>query len=190
MRPAADGLRRREALCALAGAGLALPAAASVSRGLVLPRAPAPEMDVVCAAGREQPLAAMLRGRVSCVQLMFTGCATTCPPQGAMFAALSQRPLPPDVLLLSLTIDPLGDGPQQLDRWLGRFPRAPFWTAAAPRPADVGRLQAFLRGAPAKAGTHGTQAFLVDRDARLAFRSVEHPTPEHLADLLGQLARA
>ena len=55
---------------------------------------------------------------------------------------------------------------------------------------QVEPLSGFLRGAPARTDTHSTQVFLFDRDARLAFRTVPNPTPEHVADLLKQLAAA
>ena len=193
---------RRRVLAAVGSltASLALPVRAQSSRtpsagvggghGLVLPRAPAPQWPVTDVAGRRAALAARLRGRVTAVQLIFTGCSSTCPVQGAVFAAIAHRPPAPDIRLLSLTVDPLGDDPKQLEAWLGRFDAPSIWSAAAPQVDQVEPLSGFLRGAPARTDTHSTQVFLFDRDARLAFRTVPNPTPEHVADLLKQLAAA
>lgn len=119
---------------------------------------------------------------------MFAGCSTVCPIQGVIFAEVARKVHKRGVRLLSLTVDPLGDSPQALHGWLDRFGRQPNWTAAAPRVQDVDLLAEFLRGAPAAAGSHSTQVFLLDRRAQLAFRTVELPSVEHLVGLLEQLA--
>lgn len=174
------------------GAGLAPSAvtlsAAAAAPGLVLPRRKVPDLALLDADGRASVLSARLRGRVTAVQLMFAGCSTVCPIQGGIFAEVAGQLREPDVQLLSLTIDPLGDDPQALRRWLDRFGSPPRWMAAAPRVQDVDALTEFLRGAPGQPGSHPTQVFLVDRDARLAFRTVALPTAGHVATLLGQLA--
>ena len=55
---------------------------------------------------------------------------------------------------------------------------------------DVDALAEFLRGVPPKTGTHSSQVFLFDRQARLAFRTVELPSVEHVVELLTMLAAA
>lgn len=59
------------------------------------------------------------------MSFMFTGCAATCPPQTAVLRQLRQT-LDADttlrhVLLLSITVDPLGDGPEQLHAYAKRY---------------------------------------------------------------------
>lgn len=168
----------------------AVPSRAASPRGLVLPRLPAPDWPLTDVEGRTFALSRQLRGRVTAVQMMFAGCTTTCPVQGAIFAEVARRLPGSDTRLLSLTVDPLGDGPQQLGAWLDRFGRPAVWTAAAPRAEHVDALGEFLRGLPPARGTHSTQVFLFDREARLAFRTVDMPSPAHVVDLIGQLARA
>ena len=87
----------------------------------MLPRVPAPNQPLTDTLGRSIDLSTLLRGKVTAVQLMFAGCSSTCPIQGAVFAAVAQQVKAPDAQLLSLTIDPLGDSPQALRSWLGRF---------------------------------------------------------------------
>lgn len=187
-------MNRRSALVAAACATLGLvagaKAAAPAPKGLVIPRAPAPNLPLTDASGKTIGLSSLLHGKVSAVQLMFAGCSSTCPVQGAVFASVAQQIHSSDAQLLSLTIDPLADDPKALRTWLGRFGRHGLWTAAAPRVQDVDSLAEFLRGVPPRSGTHPSQVFLFDRQARLAFRTVEQPSPEHLLGLLEQLAAA
>lgn len=174
------------------GAGAADAAAAQslATKGLVLPCLPAPKLALTHVSGPSISLSAQLRGKVTAVQLMFTGCSATCPIQGAVFAAVAQGVKVADAQLLSLTVDPLADSPQALRNWLGRFGQYRFWTAGVPRVQDVDVLTEFLRGVPPSAGTHSSQVFLFDRQARLAFRTVELPSAEHVAELPAQLAVA
>ena len=55
---------------------------------------------------------------------------------------------------------------------------------------DVDALAEFLRGVPPKTGTHSSQVFLFDRQARLAYRTVELPSAEHVVELLAMLSAA
>jgi len=66
--------------------------------------------------GAATNLAELLRGRVTALQPMFTGCSATCPIQGALFAQAQHALLgrwqsPTPVQWLSLSIYPLADGP-------------------------------------------------------------------------------
>jgi protein SCO1/2 len=187
------GISRRLVVGTLGASWLgvtAFPGVAAAPRGLVVPRQPVPDWMVTDMDARAASLKHRLRGRVTAVQLMFAGCTTTCPIQGAIFAEVARRLPATDVRLLSLTVDPLGDGPLQLAAWLDRFGRQAAWSAAAPRPEDVDGIGAFLRGIAPTRGAHSTQVFLFDRDAKLAFRTLDMPSADHVVDLLGQLARA
>lgn len=156
---------------------------------LVLPRVPAPQLPLTDTLGRSICLPARLRGKVTEVQLMFAGCSSTCPVQGAVFAAVAQKVKAPDVRLLSLTVDPLGDTSPSLHTWLGRFGHPRLWTAGLPR-VHVDALAESLRGIPPKTGTHWSQVILFDRQAKPAFRTVELPSAEHVAELMAMLAAA
>ena len=78
-------------------------------------------------------LQTLLKGHITAVQLMFTGCTATCPIQGAIFAdAASQLATAGrELRLLSISIDPLGDDAQALTAWLQRYGAQPQrWGAA------------------------------------------------------------
>lgn len=148
-------------------------------------------MPLATAEGRSATLQGLLKGHTTAVQLMFTGCSATCPIQGAIFADAARMlaGASRELRLLSVSIDPLGDSPKALEAWLRRFDAPPQrWTAAVPRMQDVDGLLDFLRGRASGVDRHTAQAFLFDRQARLAFRTIDMPSGADLAALLRQLA--
>ena len=180
--------RRRHWLLAPVAA-LAAPAAlraatpVSWPTGWVKPRDLPPPLELTDSQGRRRPLADRLRGQATAVQLVFTGCGTTCPTQGALFSHMAARHQGRRVQWLSISIDALGDDPPRLRAWQARLGAQPAWQAAVPAVADVDRLVAFLRGGPATADAHTTQVFAFDREGRLAYRTGDQ-TPVALLDQL------
>lgn len=172
--------------------GRAGSAAAHASAGPVSPREPAPAgLRLSLGSGRSASLPDLLKGHVTAVQLMFTGCSATCPIQGAIFADAQARLAPADkqLRLLSISIDPLSDDPPALARWLARFGAQPArWSAAVPAVSDVDPLLDFLRGRAAGVDRHTAQAFLFDRQGRLAFRTIDMPPGGELVRLMQALA--
>ncbi len=117
---AAASVTRRQALAAVC----ALPSVACAQGQWSLPKMP----DVVlkdqdgATWNLQSDLAAH---RPVVLSFMFTTCAATCPPQTAVLHAL-RRALDTDaalshVLLLSITVDPMGDGPEQLSAYAKRY---------------------------------------------------------------------
>lgn len=147
--------------------------------------------------GQQRPLSARLRGQVTAIQLMFTGCSALCPLQGALFANVQQR-LGADLSrqgigLLSISIDPLADDPAALTRWRRGFEAGTAWRAAAPRPHELDALLDQLddgRNAPRPTGDrHSTQVMVCDRQGRLRWRSQPLTSVEPVVQALRQLAR-
>jgi len=167
------------------------PAGAHGSFGPADPALPAPAMLLQPAHGPRVDLGAVLRGRVTAVQLMFTGCSATCPIQGALFADAQQRLAHSDarLQLLSISIDPLGDDVNAMRAWLAKFgAESARWNALLPRIQDVDRLLDFLRGRAAGVDRHTAQAFVFDRQARLVYRTEDMPEPAELARLMQRIA--
>lgn len=195
----AGALRRRQfaALLAAACSGGAHAAALGPHApfgALRLPR-PIPALKVRTHLDQVTDLGTLTKGRFTAMHLMFTGCSALCPIQGALFAQLQQllHQRRMAVQLLSVSIDPLGDGPTQLTRWLHRFDARPGWLAVAPQVADVQSLvQVLVGGADSPretADVHSAQVFVADRSGSLCYRSPDMPAAETLADTLVQLAR-
>jgi protein SCO1/2 len=183
------------AACAAAlGSSVAVRArAASVAadHGRVDPPVPIPDIPVRRAVdGASAGLAGLLRGRATALHLMFTGCSSVCPIQGATFQRVQD--LLPDlktrgIQLVSLSIDPLADTPRAMRAWLGRFEAREGWIAVAPEPKDLdGVLDLFGQGRNAPEA-HNTQVNIIDRRTDLVFRTSELPSADAIANILRRI---
>ncbi|WPB55470.1 SCO family protein [Xylophilus sp. GOD-11R] len=177
----------------LLGSGTGSVAQAHNVSGPVSPPLSVPARTLRMHDGRPLAASALLQGRITALQLMFTGCSAICPIQGALFAELDRRvsaspALAGDVQLLSLSIDPLGDDPKALSAWLKRFDAGPRWKAASPPVPELDAWLDFLQGRRAGPDRHTAQVYLFDRKSRLVLRTVDYPTTAELTRLLGELA--
>lgn len=152
--------------------------------GRIEPPQPALPLVLQGDDGQPMPLRRQLEGRVTAVQLMFTGCSAVCPIQGALFAEVAALMKGPRQQLLSLSIDPLSDDAPALRRWLQRFAATASWRAGVPKLQDLDRLLQALRGRPTGVDRHTGQVFVFDRRARLVFKTPELPPAPYVADLL------
>ena len=182
-------MNRRHALLATA----ALPwarAQAHNDAGRVRPTQAAPALPLTLHTGKPATLPALLAGRVTALQLMFTGCSATCPIQGAMFAELQTalRGTEPHFRLLSVSIDPLGDDAKALRAWLRSYGAEPTrWAAALSLPQDLDALLDFLRGRAVGVDRHTPQVYLFDRQARLSLRTVDLPSASSVTRMMQEL---
>jgi len=171
--------------------GLTTAGRAHPGPGRLDPPLPAPALPLTLHDGQRSTLPRLLQGRVSAVQLMFTGCTATCPIQGALFAAV-QASLPagsrPPIQLLSLSIDALGDDAPALQRWLRALDAKPGWRAAVPSVGGVDALFEFLGGRSREPDSHTAQVYLFDAQARLVLRSADFPGPGQVRGWLHALA--
>lgn len=184
---------RRRALLA-AGVATALGsrgAQAHGELGPVTPPRPLPALTLTLHDGRTMPLQGLLRGRITALQLMFTGCSAVCPIQGAVFAALQAQVLGavPDAQLLSLSIDPLNDDARALAGWRQRLGAQAGWLAAAPPLPHADVMLDALAARAKGSDRHSAQVALIDRQGRLAFRCAEFAAPRDVARAMHALAR-
>ncbi|MDZ7858163.1 SCO family protein [Sphaerotilus sp.] len=187
---------RRDVLKGVAALALLRTAGGVSAHGLlgpVTPALPLPALAVTLHDGRRLPLAAVLRGRLTALQLMFTGCSSVCPVQGAVFAELQgllrreaagRAPMPQ---LLSISIDALGDDAPALARWRAQFGADADWRAGVPDLAEVDRLLDTLRGRSTGVDRHSAQVFIVDGAGRLVYRCAELASATAVAQVLRQI---
>ncbi|MCX7901735.1 MAG: SCO family protein [Burkholderiaceae bacterium] len=113
--------RRRLAMVV---AALALPTAARAAT-------PVPDAALLHRDGRPVRLISDIwRDRVGVVTFVYTSCASFCGMQSAMVAELQSRlaaRLGRDLVLISLSIDPLNDDPPRLDAFARAFAPGPHW---------------------------------------------------------------
>jgi protein SCO1/2 len=188
-------LSRRRLLGAFAALPCTHPVLAQAPHGpagFVDPPRALPRLRVVSTERGPVELADLLRGRITAVQLMFTGCSATCPLQGAVFAEaqrLLQRGTQDSLRLLSVSIDPLGDDATTLRAWLKRFGAVePRWQGAVVSAQQLDALLDFFGARAAGPDRHTPQVHLIDRQARLVFRSTELAPPEAFIGLMQRMA--
>ncbi len=163
--------------------------------GLLEPPRPVPPLPLTLHDGRRSGLQALLRGRTTALQLMFTGCSAICPLQGAVFARLQGLVLGrvPGAQLLSVSIDPLSDNAAALAAWRARFGAREDWIAAAPPVAQNTLLPEFVSPVAAakarRSDPHTAQVMLIDKQARLAYRCADLASADDIAKGMEQLAR-
>lgn len=194
-------LRRRCLIAAAAGwTGFARAAGSVDSReaarsshfpfGPVVPPRRVESWPMVTNHGKATDLPALLRGRVSAAQLMFTGCSATCPLQGALFSQAQGllRGGLAAAQFVSISVDPLGDTPAALDEWLRKFGARPGWIAVLPRAADMAAILNRLGegGENPLSGpdSHAGQVYLFDRRAELVLRTPSLPPAEQIVAAL------
>jgi protein SCO1 len=155
--------------------------------GRVRPELPVPNVPVTLDDGRTAQLRTLLAGRLTVMQLMFTGCSATCPIQGALFAEVARRNPHQGVRLLSLSIDALGDSPASLKAWMTRFGPHPTWRAAVPDTTGVDTVITFVRGRLQGPDPHTAKVYFFDRRSRLIYKTNDLPS---VGDIIGVIGEA
>jgi protein SCO1 len=81
--------------------------------------------------GRQRRLVQDVIGkRIAIVNFVYTSCTTVCPVSSALFAQLQERlgpALGKDVVLVSITVDPVRDTPERLREFAARYGAGPGW---------------------------------------------------------------
>jgi protein SCO1/2 len=73
----------------------------------------------------------VIGGRIAVVNFIYTTCTTVCPVASATFQQLQGRvgaALGKDVVLVSISVDPLRDTPERLREYAGRYQAREGWT--------------------------------------------------------------
>jgi protein SCO1/2 len=125
-----------------------------------------PDVTLVNQQGKPVKLYSDLMDKgVVVVNFVFTTCTTICPLMGAEFGQL-QKLLRDrghsSVRLISISIDPVTDTPDQLLAWGEKFHAGPNWTLLTGDKADIDKVRrAFGSYTPDKS-SHGSAAFVGD----------------------------
>jgi cytochrome oxidase Cu insertion factor (SCO1/SenC/PrrC family) len=96
--------------------------------------------------GREVRLKSDVLGeKTVAIQFIFTTCRAICPVMGAAFAKLQDRlgeRLGQDILLISITIDPVTDTPARMKQWGEQFGARPGWKLLT---GEKGKIENLLK---------------------------------------------
>lgn len=85
----------------------------------------------------------VIKDRVAVIDTVFTTCTTICPVMGLNYARLAKTlkdRLGRDVVMVSVSVDPLNDTPSQLKDWSAKFYAGPGWTLLTGSKAQVDLL--------------------------------------------------
>lgn len=105
----------------------------------------------------------VIGNRIVVVSFVYTSCTTVCPLVASVFSDLQMRlgeRVGRDVMLVTITVDPLRDTPSQLKAYAGRFQAGPGWRWLTGAPVAVNELLKGL-GAYAADFTQHPQMVLV-----------------------------
>jgi protein SCO1/2 len=158
--------------------------------GAVSPPLPPPALALTLHDGTRTSLSAVLSGKITALQLMFTSCGATCPIQGALFARAAKG-LGDRVKAaqwLSVSIDPARDDPAALKRWLERFGGHPRWRAGRPDPKGLDAFVDFLKSKKEGPDPHTPQVYFFNRKGELTLRSVDFPPAAELERVMEALS--
>jgi protein SCO1 len=131
---------------AVAAVCLTLPACLlAQDESVAISRLTIPDVELVDQHGkRVRFYSDLVEGRVVAIETVFTSCTTICPMMGANFSKLSRLFTGQGrgrVNLISISVDPVTDTPEMLDRWSRQFgPAGQDWTLLTGSKDDIDRL--------------------------------------------------
>jgi len=86
----------------------------------------------------------LVKNKTVLINLMYTGCGETCPANTAALAKindlLGQR-MGRDIIMVSVSIDPIADSPERLKQYWQAFGSKPGWLFLTGKAQDVERLR-------------------------------------------------
>lgn len=188
---------RRSLQCAILSMGLSMGCLAYAD--VWMPPPGLPDLDVEDQDGR--PLRFyrdVLQGRTVLINFMFTACTTACPAQTAILRDVRQRwsdSLSPqeEVLFVSVTVDPIHDGPQQLREYAQRHAIATGlrhgWVFLTGETREIGLLLTALNSATARPADHSNFLWIGNEPRQRWTRTAAFNTPQHFTHLLQEIVQ-
>jgi protein SCO1/2 len=90
-----------------------------------------PDVELINQDGQQVRFASdVIKDRVAVIDTVFTTCTTICPVMGSNYARLAKTlkdRLGRNVIMVSVSVDPLNDTPSQLKAWSAKFYTGPGW---------------------------------------------------------------
>ena len=138
--------------------------------------------------GREVHLASeLLHERVVAVNFVFSTCSTICSPMSAVFGKLRTElgaAVGKDVHLVSLTLDPVTDTPEKLQKFSSLFKRGKGWTFVTGEPQRMTRALKALGGWVPNKETHTPMTLIGNTSTGKWVRVFGMPTTQRLKEAL------
>jgi cytochrome oxidase Cu insertion factor (SCO1/SenC/PrrC family) len=103
-----------------------------------------PDVPIVDQDGRRlRFFTDLVKGRTVAINFMFTTCTTICPPLAVTFAKVQQElgaDAANEILLISVSVDPVTDIPPRMKAYLSKFGARPGWLFVGGAKHDVDDL--------------------------------------------------
>jgi protein SCO1/2 len=142
-----------------------------------------PDVELTNQAGARVRLHELLAGKIAVIQTIFTSCGTICPPMGSNFGRLQQLVADQDdVILISISIDPVTDVPERLAAWGARFDAGERWTLLTGDGQTIRDTLKALKTFTAEKQDHSSMVAIGHRDANLWTRVDGLSDPATLAE--------
>ena len=131
----------------------------------------------------------LVKGRVVAINFIFTNCKTICPTQSIVFGQLERMAGDRPVQLISVSLDPLNDRPEQLADWAQRYGAGPGWTLVTGAKPDIDTLLKALSAFVPDKNSHAA-LILVGDDRTATWRRLSGITPaESIKDAIDAVSR-
>lgn len=151
-----------------------------------------PDVVLRDSEGREQTLSGLMHNRVVILNFVFTSCTTICPAFSAIMHSTKQRlsdRLGKEVILVSISVDPVNDTPERLRTYAEKIGAGPHWywlTGRSPDIEQVFRAFGVPTGGPPE--SHPPTILVGNASTGRWLRWVGMATPETLIDAVNTVA--
>ncbi len=103
-----------------------------------------PNVELVNQNGEHVKFYDLIKGKVVALNFIFTSCKTICPPMGVNFSKLKKRMEKSvknnELVMLTVSIDPLTDTPERLKAWSKKFGDGEGWTLLTGKSKNINTL--------------------------------------------------
>lgn len=151
-----------------------------------------PDVEVVNQHGQRVRLYSdLIKDKVVLLSFFYASCGYICPMQGAVLSKLQSKlgdRLGKDVFLISISIDPDRDDPQQLHEWANHHKVKDGWTLIVGNNAEVKKMiEDFTGNRPGPKEIHASFVFIGNDKTENWLSAEGLASPEHLTSLINQV---
>ena len=145
-----------------------------------------PDVILHDSEGREQTLSGLMHNRVVILNFVFTSCTTICPAFSAIMRSTEQQlsgRLGKEVILVSISVDPVNDTPEKLRTYARRIGAGPHWYWLTGHPVDIEQaLRAYGVPVGGRPENHPPTILVGNTSTGRWLRWIGMVTPETLID--------
>jgi cytochrome oxidase Cu insertion factor (SCO1/SenC/PrrC family) len=152
-----------------------------------------PDVPVIDQDGRRlRFFTDVVKGRTVAINFMFTTCTTICPPLAATFARVQQQLGPSignEIVLISVSVDPVTDVPARMKAYLSKFGARPGWLFIGGSKLDVDALLRSLGAYVSDKNDHTPMILVGNERAGFWTRAFGLASADKLARIISDAAR-